>query len=1046
MTQIISCSPRRVLAIMKKSRLRAASIAVLALLVAWWLFLWQGAPLLLASWLVRWVAENTGYRLTLPRLAFDPFALRVRVGALELATPTGERLFSGQAAVIDLSWQSLWRRALVIDAVELLQPVVTFVDDPQEKNHFAGLLAAWRTRQAADDQAALPLSIARLQIHAGRIEYTARAQHMRAETVSVFPLDFSLTDFSTDGEGRFELVAKGSWGGEFKAAGRLSVSPLRLSAQVELAGASLAALNPWLPFSPISDVSGELSARLRVALSRAEDAFDVLVDDLALSLSQARLHATLPNRVPIAAEIERLTLSQGVYRSHEQRVAAESLALEGVKLGVSGEEAASLAALVITRPHLALATREIEIEALTLAGFSGRLTRRADGRIDGLVRLVPLTGNEAQLAFPSDGEESPRWRYRVGQTIAVDGRVHWRDETVTPVAEATVGWSRLALGTLTDELAEPVAISAELGVEAGGALRLAGHITPKPLAGELAFRLAGLSLRPFQPYLATFTTLRIVDGRLSGEGRLRYDEGKALRVTADARLDALHLLAPGWDRPFLAWERLSVHGLSLERQALTVREAIVTGLDAELVIDAEKRVNLSQVLKREKITAPGAAAAEPAASSWTFMLERLRCEHCALDFADLSLLMPFFARIYELSGVIVNLANTLDASGHLEFEGRVDEGGLVRAAGRVDLFDPTRVLDLDARFRNIEMTRLTPYAATFLGRKITSGKLSLALRYTVENRQLTGDNRVIIDRLVLGEHVASPQARDLPLDLALALLQDAEGRIELGLPISGSLDDPQVSVGALVWKAISNVIGKIVSAPLRLLAALSGGGEKDESIAFAPGSAKLLPPEREKIARLAQALAKRPSLLLGIEGAYAEADRWALADAAVRRAVLLQAGYTVPEREDPGPISITHPKIQAALEALYAERFGADDLSKLKEAFRAANPGQLPATLGERLFSRMAGMLRENMTVSAEEIERLKGAHYPMELYARLVEREAITETDLMALAKARAAEVWRGFREEGVAPERLRQAAPGVSERREADMIPLRLFLETEK
>jgi hypothetical protein len=136
----------------------------------------------------------------------------------------------------------------------------------------------------------------------------------------------------------------------------------------------------------------------------------------------------------------------------------------------------------------------------------------------------------------------------------------------------------------------------------------------------------------------------------------------------------------------------------------------------------------------------------------------------------------------------------------------------------------------------------------FAGYKIASGKISLDLNYKVRNGQLEGDNQVVIDQLTLGERVDSPDALKLPLELAIAILKDSNGRIDLGLPVSGSLDDPQFSYGAVIWKAVVNVLTRIVTAPFRALGALFGGdGAKLEAIDFDPGSAAILPPEREKL-------------------------------------------------------------------------------------------------------------------------------------------------------------------------------------------------------
>ena len=102
-------------------------------------------------------------------------------------------------------------------------------------------------------------------------------------------------------------------------------------------------------------------------------------------------------------------------------------------------------------------------------------------------------------------------------------------------------------------------------------------------------------------------------------------------------------------------------------------------------------------------------------------------------------------------------------------------------------------------------------------RRIDSGKLSVDLEYKIKQRQLSGENKFVINKLKLGEKVDSAEAANLPLDLAIAILEDSDGVIDLDLPITGSLDDPKFSYGSIVWKAIRNVLGKIVTAPFRAL-------------------------------------------------------------------------------------------------------------------------------------------------------------------------------------------------------------------------------------
>ena len=203
----------------------------------------------------------------------------------------------------------------------------------------------------------------------------------------------------------------------------------------------------------------------------------------------------------------------------------------------------------------------------------------------------------------------------------------------------------------------------------------------------------------------------------------------------------------------------------------------------------------------------------------------------------------------------------------MRLEGRVDEYGLARVNGSLRPFQPTSFLDLNVVFRNVEMPPLSAYSATFAGRRIASGRLALDLQYKINDRVLAGDNRVVLEKFTLGERVESPGALSLPLDLAVALLTDSDGKIDIAVPVRGNVDDPKFSYGQVIWQAITNLLTRIVTAPFRALGALFGGGaEQLEDIAFDPGRAALLPPEREKLKHLAEGLSKRPQLRRGGRG------------------------------------------------------------------------------------------------------------------------------------------------------------------------------------
>ena len=328
----------------------------------------------------------------------------------------------------------------------------------------------------------------------------------------------------------------------------------------------------------------------------------------------------------------------------------------------------------------------------------------------------------------------------------------------------------------------------------------------------------------------------------------------------------------------------------------------------------------------------------------------------------------------ELQGVINGLSSDTASTALVELDGKVDDYGSARVRGSIQPFRATDFTDLNVAFRNLEMTKLTPYSGKFAGRKIDSGKLSVDLEYKIKNRKLVGENKFVINTLKLGERVDSRDALHLPLDLAIALLEDSNGVIDINLPISGSLDDPQFSYGKIVWKAFVNVIEKIATAPFRALGKLFGfNSEQLGAIEFDPGSSQLAPPQQEKLKSIAEALNKRPTLTLHFAPAFdAQADKAALQELATRRDVMTELGLTLKDGEQPGPVDVSNVKVQTAIENLLRDRAGEKRNLKMvdsvKDYFKKSKPEDVPQ------YEAMLEKLKASVKISDAHLTELARA------------------------------------------------------------------------
>ncbi|HEY7985613.1 MAG TPA: DUF748 domain-containing protein, partial [Methylophilaceae bacterium] len=470
---------------------------------------------------------------------------------------------------------------------------------------------------------------------------------------------------------------------------------------------------------------------------------------------------------------------------------------------------------------------------------------------------------------------------------------------------------------------------------------------------------------------------------------------------------------------FLGWKAVSSDTLKLgfAPNQLHMNELHITQPVGKFIIYEDKTLNIKRILRASAPAAATPATPAPAAratDSFPIAVERVSVQNGDLDFADLSLVPQFGTHINTLTGIINGLSSNPSTTAQVELDGKVDEYGSVDIRGSVQPFHATDFTDLKLAFHNLEMNRLTPYSGKFAGRKIDSGKLSVDLEYKIKNRQLAGENKFVINKLVLGEHVDSKDAVNLPLDLAIAILEDSDGLIDLDLPISGSLDDPQFSYGKIIWKAVVNVLEKIATAPFRALGNLLGiSSDKLEAVAFDPGKAVLLPPEQEKLKAVSTAMAKRPSLGLTITPAYdAALDKPALQELATRRDVANEMGLQLKEGEAPGPVDLNNPKVQRAVENLLKDRKG--EGRSLKAVDFVKDYFKKPTTEDQKKYGAM--------------LEQLKAT-------------AKVTDADLVALAKERAANLQAYLVKNGMAAERTTIAEP-VKATGDANTVKLKLAL----
>lgn len=687
----------------------------------------------------------------------------------------------------------------------------------------------------------------------------------------------------------------------------------------------------------------------------------------------------------------------------------------------------SLALLGLEGGQFDLAKRDINIGKLSAEGAQIDLSRQRDGSFS-IASNLPVPGKASADAAPA----AP-WRIQLGQLALSQFGARFND--AASGIKANLDNAYLHATGLSNDPARALPFEFGVALREGGSLSASGRYTPAGNLLDSQLKVSALALSPLQPLLAQHLKLTLASGTLSGNGRLSVGGGaaKAPKVAYAGAVEVagLRLNEDDGDR-FASWKSVRADKLtaSVQPNLLEIPELRVIEPNAQLIIENDRSLNAQRLLVQAPAKLPAAPEAAPAPdAAFPVRVRRVRLQNAKLDFADLSLRPQFAAKIVELNGVVTGLSTRRDARSQIELDGRVDDYGMARVRGQLNPFAPTDNTDLNVLFKNIDMISASPYSMKFAGYKIAEGKISLDLQYKVRQQQLEGSNQIVLDKLTLGERIDSPDALKLPLELALVILKDSDGRIELALPVSGNLNDPQFSYGAVVWKALGNVLTRVVSAPFRALGNLLGiNAEKLATVGFDAGSAVLQPPEREKLLQVAQILAKRPQLTLAVPAYYSDSDATALRMQAVRRAVALQAGIKLETGEEPGPLNLDGRKMRSALRDVYAARFGKAALEQKKKAAEVAGPEKVPAL--QRL-----GKLIEGEPQVADP-----SAFYTA-LRTQLEDQQALPADAMATLGRQRNTAIVAFLQQQGIAAERLQTGA--VEKTEAAPGAPVALKLE---
>lgn len=502
--------------------------------------------------------------------------------------------------------------------------------------------------------------------------------------------------------------------------------------------------------------------------------------------------------------------------------------------------------------------------------------------------------------------------------------------------------------TITSTLAEPIDYALQLSINDKGTLSSQGQLDVPGEAIDADIQLDKLALIQFQPYIAPYVNIQLKSGLLSSAGKLTADaKGKAI-YGGSVELDDLAIHDKLRNAPLVKWQKMNINQLDFDQQKnqIKIDHLAFSQPYAKVVIAKDRSTNISDLIVEAPIaasvtnsattnSAPPAkqTATEPQMASksatpeLSLDIQKISFSQGSAYFADNSLTPNFASGIELLEGNITHLSSTPGTKASVDIKGKIDKYAPVTLKGDINPLLDMPYLDLDLVFKSVELTSVNPYSGTYAGYYIDKGQLSLSLNYKLDQNKLKGNNHLVIDQLKLGKPSNSDLATSLPITLAIALLQDRNGVIDLGMEVSGDLDSPSFSVGSIIMTAITNVITKAVTAPFTFLAGLIGSDETLDKISFAAGQFSLSEDEQKSLDKLASALLDRPMLKLSVEGEVdAINDSQAIAERIMKRKLAKLANIefsALPNDLSPSQFPTQGP-LADALVKLYEQEVKAD--------------------------------------------------------------------------------------------------------------------------
>ena len=740
---------------------------------------------------------------------------------------------------VDLDWANLFQRDVNLAMVELHDPRLWINRNIAGLWNLETLIDSAETTEATETTTATEgentpffFNVARLTIFDGEINFVD--EHVSpavVETLHPINLDVHWLNNHPHQRTTIGLALRSARDVAVDVSGELIIEPLSAAFTIAIDDLPLQPyypyLEPWLTRSPQGSLN--LSARLHYSPQA----------DLQISTADILLRELL---VPFDdndhLHIGSFRLLNGTVNLHDRKIVVDKIALSGTNLGVT---------------------------QLAAGKFSPELLVREQQQVEEVAEEI------------IDEIEEDHWTLVLNSFVIEDTNIRYTDNTMAARPQTQVNNIRLTIDNLHYPTAatSPYSFSARHGTR--GRIDMKGQLVYAPLNLTAHLTLDALALDAFNDFIPPELGLELRGGLFYTDMNLAASQtNDTLKGSFSGNLHLTHfaLRDPLGTSNMIAWDNLGIKGIAgdIEPFRLHIQELVLSDYLAAIQITPEGQINLTgfgtpladDATAVEDDIVADVTSRERAPAD--IRIDAVTLQGGTVSFVDRHMPRVFATTMYDLGGRISGMSSAADMLADVDLRGRLENHSPLTISGKINPLSEDLYLDLTLSFSDIDLTPMTPYAGTYLGYTIDRGKLYLDLSYHIEQQRIRAANRIKFDQFNLGERVESDQATSLPIRLAIALLKDRNDEINLNIPVSGNLDDPNFSLAGTIFTVLRNLLVRAATSPFSLLTAMLGSDKDYSGVEFAPGIARLDEDQWEKLRELAGVLLSRPAFNLEISG------------------------------------------------------------------------------------------------------------------------------------------------------------------------------------